>query len=213
MYQVNANAVAKMRERWFCNHQLSCLNNNTVRIVFKSRIRLYIDMASPARATWCCRSSKRGLSTLSMKQTRCLRNYYLYCQTHFVNHFAIEVQSMDDIEEYLLGSISYRKLDATADTPQQSTFFYVDFILAMEFRSDGAIFLLDSGKDLMYYLGSQLLSEMFVPFMKLFCSIQIYKKHTGRRRRNIVRVIIKCNAIYEVVPHIWCISISIAVTP
>jgi len=120
---------------------------------------------------------------------------------------------MDDIEEYLLGSISYRKLDATADTPQQSTFFYVDFILAMEFRSDGAIFLLDSGKDLMYYLGSQLLSEMFVPFMKLFCSIQIYKKHTGRRRRNIVRVIIKCNAIYEVVPHIWCISISIAVTP
>ena len=126
---------------------------------------------------------------------------------------------MDDIEEYLLGSISYRKLDATADTPQQSTFFYVDFILAMEFRSDGAIFLLDSGKDSMYYLGSWLLSEMFVPFMKIFCSIQIYKKLTGRKRRNIrvVRVIIKSNAIYEEVlyqvPHIWCISISIAVTP
>ena len=116
----------------------------------------------------------------------------------FVNHFAIEVQSMDVIEEYLLGLKSYRKLDAMADTPQQSTFFYVNFILAMEFRSDGAIFLLDSGKDSMYYLGSWLLSEMFVPFMKIFCSIQIYKKLTGRRRRNIVRVVIKFYAMYPI---------------
>jgi len=49
---------------------------------------------------------------------------------------------MDVIEEYLLGSKSYRKLDAMANTPQQSTFFYAVFILAMEFRSDGAIFCL-----------------------------------------------------------------------
>jgi len=133
-----------------------------------------------------------------MKQTRCLTNYYLYYQTHFVNHFALEVHSIDVIEEYSLGSKSHRKLGATADPPQQSTFFYVVFILAMEFRSDGAIFLLDSGKDLMYYLGSRLLSEMFVPFMKFFCSIQIYKKLTGRRRRNIVRVIIKFYAMYPI---------------
>ena len=112
---------------------------------------------------------------------------------------------MDVIEEYLLGLKSYRKLDATADTPQQSTFFYVVFILAMEFRSDGAIFLLDSGKDSMYYLGSWLLSEMFVPFMKIFCSIQIYKKLTGRKRRNIrvVRVIIKYTP-YMVYKHFYC---------
>jgi len=63
----------------------------------------------------------------------------------------------------------------------KSTFFYVVFILAMEFCSDGAIFLLASGKDFMYYLGSRLLSELFVPFMKIFCNIQIYKKLTGWR--------------------------------
>jgi len=49
---------------------------------------------------------------------------------------------------------------------------------AMEFHCDGAIFF----KDSMSYLGIWLLSEKFVPFLKFFCSIQIYKKLTSRKR-------------------------------
>ena len=55
----------------------------------------------------------------------------------------------------------------------------------MEFPCDGANFLLDSGWGLMYYLGSCNVSEIFVPFLKIFYSMQIYEKLTSQRRNKV----------------------------